>query len=195
VAYVPADVNNSLDQLSRSFAAVRDVISKIGPAQWGAPTPCTDWTVRRVVGHLVGMNRVFTAMLADQPPPRGDRDVPDDELEQAYQESSAALLVAFSERGVLARTYRSPLGPATGAERLQIRLYDLLAHGWDISRAIGQLAQLPDDAAERALAFAQVQLTDDERPGRFAPVEIAPTQAPPLDRLAAFLGRRPDWSL
>jgi uncharacterized protein (TIGR03086 family) len=189
---VPAHVNNLLDQLSRSFAAVGEVISRIRPEQWPAPTPCADWTVRQLVGHLVGMNCVFTAMLADQPPPHRDRGVPDDELEQAYRESAALLQVAFSQPGVLDRSYRSPLGSATGAERLQIRLYDLLAHGWDIAHATGQPAQLPDDAAEQALAFARVQLTDDVRPGRFAPAEIISTQAPALDRLAAFLGRRRD---
>ena len=49
-------------------------------------------------------------------------------------------------------------------------------------------------AAEQALAFVRVQLTDDARPGRFNAAETASAQAPALDRLAAFLGRRPDWS-
>jgi uncharacterized protein (TIGR03086 family) len=193
VAYVPAHGNNLLDQLSRSFAAVGEVISKIQPEQWTAPTPCVDWTVGQVVGHLVGMNRVFAAMLADEPPPSRDRAVVGDDLEQAYRESAAALQIAFSQPGVLDRTYRSPLGAATGADRLQIRMYDLLAHGWDIAQAIGQPMQLPDDAAEQALAFARVQLTDDVRPGRFAPEQMIATQALAPDRLAAFLGRRPDW--
>ena len=76
------DVSNVIDQLSRSFAAVGEVIGKIGPEQWTAPTPCADWTVAQLVGHLVGMNRVFTAMLADQPPLRRDGGVLDDQLER-----------------------------------------------------------------------------------------------------------------
>jgi uncharacterized protein (TIGR03086 family) len=194
VATVPAHALDLLDQLARSVAAVGEVISKIQPEQWTAPTPCTSWTVRQVIVHLIGMNRVFTAMLADQPPPRPERDVPDDELDQAYRESAAALQAAFSQPGVLDRTYRSPLGAATGTQRLQIRLYDLLAHGWDIAHATGQPAHLPQDAAEQALAFAQAQLTDDARPGRFAPEQMIPPQAPAPDRLAAFLGRPPNWT-
>jgi uncharacterized protein (TIGR03086 family) len=191
---VPAPASNSLDNLSRSLAAVGDLISKVQPEQWTAPTPCPDWTVRQVVGHLVGMNRVFTAMLADQPPPRREDGIPDAELEQAYQDSAAALLVAFSQPGALDRSYRSALGAATGAERLQIRLYDLLAHGWDIAKAIRRPAQLPDSAAEQSLIFVRVQLIDDARPGRFAPAEAVAAQAPALDRLAAFLGRRTEWA-
>ena len=81
------------------------------------------------------------------------------------------------------------LGRASGAERLQIRLYDLLAHGWDLAQATEQPADLPDDLAEQSLAFARTQLTGQARPGRFGPAQVAPEQAPAIERLAAFLGR------
>ena len=67
-------------------------------------------------------------------PERGVDRLGDDPV-GAYQSSSASLLAAFSGPGVLERSYRGPLGSATGAERLQIRLYDLLAHGWDLAQA------------------------------------------------------------
>jgi uncharacterized protein (TIGR03086 family) len=137
------------------------------------------------------MNRVFAALLAGEPPPRraaGGRD--DDDLAFAYQESAAALLAAFSRPGALDRSYHGPLGAATGAERLQIRLYDLLAHGWDLAQATGQPARLPDDAAMQALAFARVQLVDSARSGRFGPVRAVSPQAPAIEQLVAFLGRR-----
>ena len=193
---MPTPTSTLLDQLSRSFETVGQLISQIQPEQWTASTPCTDWPVRRVVDHVVGMNLVFTAMLADQPPPPRDSlvAVANEDLDQAFRDSAAALQEAFSQPGVLDRTYSSPLGEATGAERLQIRLYDLLAHGWDLARATRQPAHLPEDAAEQALTFARSQLTDDARPGRFAPPQPIADQAPAPDRLAAFLGRRPDWS-
>lgn len=40
--------------LGRAFEAVGELIARIEPEQWNAPTPCTEWTVRDVVGHLVG---------------------------------------------------------------------------------------------------------------------------------------------
>ena len=58
-----------VEQLGRALAAVGELIVRIRPEQWPAPTPCTDWTVRRLVDHLIGMNRVFTALLSDEPPP------------------------------------------------------------------------------------------------------------------------------
>jgi len=178
------------EQLGRASGAVAGLISNIRPDQWSAPTPCTDWTVRQLVNHLIGMNRVFAALLADQPPPpRPSADHVEDDPAGAYRDSAAALRAAFGRPGVLERTYHGPLGTATGAERLQIRLYDLLAHGWDLAQATGQPAGLPDDLAEQSLAFARTQLTEQARPGRFGPAQIAAEQAPAIDRLAAFLGR------
>jgi uncharacterized protein (TIGR03086 family) len=181
--------SGSLDLLDRSFAAVGSLIGKIRPEQWSSATPCTDWTVRDVVGHVIGMNRVFAAMLADEPPPQRGGDLPDDELRPQYGNSAALLMAAFSEPGRLDRTYSGPLGSATGAQRLNIRLYDLLAHGWDIAQAIHQPAALPEDAAEVALAFVRAQLRDEDRAGRFGSPQEAPANATAIQRLVAYLGR------
>ncbi len=106
--------------------------------------------------------------------------------------------ITFDESGTgRSDTERAPLveqlGRASGAERLQIRLYDLLAHGWDFAQATEQPADLPDDLpddlAEQSLAFARTQLTGQARPGRFGPAQVAPERAPAIERLAAFLGR------
>jgi uncharacterized protein (TIGR03086 family) len=177
-------------QLGRAFDAVAGLISNIRADQWSAPTPCPDWTVRQVVNHLIGMNRVFAALLAGQPPPpRPPADHAEDDPVRAYRDSAAALLAAFGQPGVLERAYHGPLGTATGAERLQIRLYDLLAHGWDLAQATGQPADLPDDLAEQSLAFARTQLAEQARPGRFGPAQTVAEPAPAIERLAAFLGR------
>jgi len=177
-------------QLGRAFDAVAALISNIRAGQWSAPTPCPDWTVRQLVDHLTGMNRVFAALLAGQPPPpRPPADHIDEDPAGAFRDSAAALLAAFGRPGVLERAYPGPLGTATGAERLKIRLYDLLAHGWDLAQATGQPADLPDDLAAQSLVFARTQLTGPARAGRFGPVQIVAEQAPAIERLAAFLGR------
>jgi uncharacterized protein (TIGR03086 family) len=178
-----------IEQLSLSLAAVGELVRGVRDEQWLAPTPCTDWDVRTLVNHLVGMNLVFTAILNDQPPPERGGDRLGDEPGNAYLKSGSMLLAAFEQPGVLERTYRSPLGDATGEDRLQIRLYDLLAHGWDLAKATGQDLQLPDDVAEQSLAFVQVQLSSQSRTGRFNEAQSIRDSAPAIDRLAAFLGR------
>lgn len=179
----------SVEDLDRATAAVADLIASIRPEQWKEPTPCTEWDVRGVVAHLVGMDLVFAAMIGGGPMPERGADPLGDDPAGAYRASSAALLAAFSAPGVLEQSYRSPMGSATGAERLQIRLYDLLAHGWDLARATGIPAALPPDVAERSLEFARVQLATQSRAGRFAEPQPVAEGAPAIDRLAAHLGR------
>ena len=90
---------------------------------------------------------------------------------------------------MLEHNFQGPVGVATGRDRLQVRLYDLLAHGWDLAQATGQPVELPNDLAEQSLAFARVQLSTQPRTGRFEPAQPISDDAPAIDRLAAFLGR------
>ena len=69
------------------------------------------------------------------------------------------------------------------------RLYDLLAHGWDLAQATGHPAELPEDLAEQSVAFAQAQLAEQARAGRFDPAQRIAEHAPAIQRLVAFLGR------
>jgi len=184
---------SSPDQLAQAFAAVGAVIHRIEPDQWAAPTPCTEWPVRRVVGHLVGMNLVFDALLTDgEMPPRVE--IADEDLAAQYDVSAALLVSRFTAPGALEREFGGPMGSASGAERLQIRMYDLIAHGWDLARAVRQPLILPIDLVESSLAFATVQLEGIDRTGRFDPAQPCPGSADPLDRLAAFLGRDLGWA-
>lgn len=177
-------------RLGRAFEAVGVLVSNVSANQWSAPTPCADWSVRRLVDHLIGMNRVFTALLADGPVPRmGAGEQVQEDPVTAYRETSAALLVAFGPSGVLGRQYKGPLGTASGAERLQIRLYDLLAHGWDLACATGQSVDLTDDLVESSVAFARMQLAEQSRDGRFGPPRYVDENASAIERLVAFLGR------
>ncbi len=179
-----------LDRLARSFAAVGDLIDAIQPGQWCAPTPCLDWTVQRLVEHLVGKNLVFTAVLAERPLPQRGDGMPSDQLAPAYRASAAELLDGFAQPGVLDRVHQGPLGAATGAERLKIRRYDLLGHGWDLAQALGRPAKLPEDAVTDSLAFARAD-GRAVRPGGgcFGPPRPIDDAAPAIERLAAFLGR------
>src|SRR3954466_2313119 len=97
-------------ELARSFDAVGELIARVGSDQWSVTTPCTDWSVAQLVEHLIRMNRVFTALLVNAPPPRRPgSDVVGDPV-STYRESSDALLDAFAQPGALQREYVGPLG-------------------------------------------------------------------------------------
>jgi uncharacterized protein (TIGR03086 family) len=183
-----------LDSLARASTAVGDLVDRIAVDQWTAPTPCTEWTVRDVVHHLVGMNLVFVAMLQDSPTPERGADRLGADPAGAYRRSAAALQDAAAHPGVLQRSQATPVGVATGVERLQWRIADLLAHGWDLVQATGVVAELPDDLVEHALTFVRAQLPSQPRAGRFADPQPIRDDAPAIDRLAAFTGRPVPWT-
>ena len=170
-----------------------DLIDRIPAGQWTVPTPCTEWSVRDLVNHLVGMNLVFVAMFEESPMPERGADRLGADPAGAYRRSAAALQAAAARPGVLRRSQATPLGVATGAERLQWRIADLLAHGWDLVQATGVAAELPDDLAEQALTFVRAQLPSQPRAGRFADPQPIRDNAPAIDRLAAFTGRPVPW--
>lgn len=182
--------STTIEQLSDAFVAVQSLLDELAPEQFLLPTPCTDWDVRDLVAHLAGMNLVFAALLNGQTPPSRDAEVLGHDPSLAFHTSADALLKSFGRSGVLEQNLHTPMGSATGQERLEIRMYDLLAHAWDLSQATGvKLANL-DNLAERSLDFARSQLSRQSRTGRFAQPQPFSKQSRALDRLAAFLGRK-----
>jgi uncharacterized protein (TIGR03086 family) len=140
------------------------------------------------------MNLVLAALFDEGPMPERGPDRLGADPGGAFRQSAASLRAAASRPGVLERAQATPVGVATGAERLQWRIVDLLAHGWDLVQATGAVIELPDDLAEQALAFVRAQLPGQRRAGRFADSQPIRDDAPAIDRLAAFTGRSVPWT-
>lgn len=186
------------DRLARALDAAGAVIDAIGNDQWSNPTPCPEWNVRALLNHVVGGNRLFVRVLSGEqmPPPetlaklRGADQLGEDPP-AAFRESGEALMEAFRRPGALDGVYQVPAGRVPGVVALHLRVTELLVHGWDLARATGQPARLPEDLAEEELAFARgVNAPSVPRTGHpFGPVPKISDDAPVIDRLAAYLGR------
>jgi uncharacterized protein (TIGR03086 family) len=183
-----------VDDLARASAVVTDLIERVGAGQWAAPTPCVQWTVRDLVNHLVGLNLVLVAMFEGSPMPERGTDRLGADPGGAYRQSAAAWHTAATLPGVLARRQATPLGAASGAERLRWRIADLLVHCWDLGQATGVRAELPDDLVEQALTFVRAQLPNQPRAGRFDDPQPVSDSAPVIDQLAGFTGRPVPWT-
>ncbi len=178
-----------LDGLARACRATGDQIDRLTGEQWTAPTPCTDWSVRDVVAHLVGMNLVLVAMFEQGPLPERGVDRLGADPAGAFRRSAAALQAAAARPGVMERSQQTPAGVATGEYRVRWRIADLLAHGWDLARATGVSYDPPGDLVEDALRFVLDELPGQSRAGRFGDPQPVADDAPVVDRLAAFTGR------
>jgi uncharacterized protein (TIGR03086 family) len=167
------------------------VVAAVRPDQLGHPTPCTDWRVRDVINHLVTGNLLFTAIVAGTERPDRSRDHLGDDPLAAFRASVSQLSEAFAKYDVLSGTYATPVGEGPGALLVQMRLSELVVHGWDIAKATGQPTDLDPElvaAARRGYEHAPVLPRGDGKPFRDARPE--PTDATDADRLAAFLGRQ-----
>jgi uncharacterized protein (TIGR03086 family) len=68
---------------------------------------------------------------------------------------------------------------------------ELAVHGWDVARTCRADRQIPADLADELLDLAVVLIRSGDRPGRFGRPVAVSGDAPPGDRLLAFLGRAP----
>ncbi len=181
-----------LELHERALDQTGKIVAGIAPDQLSLPTPCSDWDVRTVLGHLVRGNE-NTAAVAEgrsrQPDPVAD--VGDDPI-AAYRESAEASKRAWREHGQLDQPCETPFGMLPAPALLTLRLADTITHGWDLARATDQKPEFDDEVVQVALVFAEAGLSGDRPPGGpFAPPVAVPDDLPAIDRLAAFTGRKP----
>jgi len=187
-----------LATMTRACAATGDVVAAVGADQHDLPTPCTEWTVRDLLNHLVGTLVLGRALLADAPPGPGAAapgglppgDVLGDDPLAAYRTGAAALLAAAAG-DALSRPHATPLGELPGTVLAGFTTLDIAVHGWDLARATGQDAILDAAVAAPVLAFARQALSDDMRAPRIGPAVPVAGTAGVTDQLVAFLGRTP----
>ena len=181
---------------ARAVQLTGELIAAVRPDQLGDATPCTQWTVRDVVNHVVAVAQGFVRIAAGERLERG-REVPDllgDDPAGAYDSASAAACAAFAEPGALERSWTLFFGDVPGAVVQGIHTVDLSAHAWDIARATGQMDRLDQELGAAALEIARGIVRPDfrsETGDPFRPEVTVADGAPGFDRLAAFLGRLP----
>jgi uncharacterized protein (TIGR03086 family) len=163
------------------------------------PTPCSEFDVRTLLGHLVAVERrVVHISHGGRPFEVGSfvTDVPDDAWAAAWKESRVTLDSAMAEDGVLDRTFHHPAGDFPGRQATFAYVSEMATHGWDLAMALGRRDEL--DAALAAATLEPVRrfLPAEPRGGRvpFGPVVEVPDDADAYDRLVAWLGREPGWS-
>lgn len=176
-----------LDQLDSLAPALGGVTGDIARDQLGNATPCAALTVEGVLDHMVQGATLFAAAFRGEPEPPAAE--PGDSLDRIGP-ALGDLIDAMHSPGALDRTIRSPFGDMAGAEFARYVVLDGLVHGWDLARATGQAYDPPAEVVAEADAYAR-RVIDPFRDGdTFAAATEPPAGATPIERLAAFTGRR-----
>jgi uncharacterized protein (TIGR03086 family) len=121
------------------------------------------------------------------------------DVEPVALDADPAAAFAAKARSALAR-WRQPgamdalvdLGPGPQPSELMARflVMELLVHTWDLAAATGQDTALPDELVAVAADVAHRMVPAERTGPQFAPQVIVHADAPPADRLLAYLGRR-----
>jgi uncharacterized protein (TIGR03086 family) len=179
-----------LEAFDRAATAVSAVVDGMTDDQFGLPSPCTAWTVRGVLNHIVIGNMMARATV------RG-RSHPDRRIDRLGRDPRATFAASLADTrdllhtpGLLTRVLSTPAGEAPGAVMIQTRVTELVVHGWDLARATGQATDIDPELVDYARDSWITRLGD--RPRTMVPFEEpqpVPEDATAADRLAAYLGR------
>jgi uncharacterized protein (TIGR03086 family) len=176
-----------------------DVVAGVRPDQLTAPTPCREFDVRTLLGHLVSVFRRIAAVGRGEDPfvvPQVTSGIPDDGWAAAARAGWAEAAAAWADPALLARPTRVPYGTFPGAVVLATYTGEVSTHTWDLAAATGRFPAWDDAALRVALAASSRALPAEGRGAGipFDPPVPVPDGAPLVDRLVGWQGRDPRWT-
>jgi uncharacterized protein (TIGR03086 family) len=105
---------NHMEQLRRARVEFERRVAQVRPDHLVLPTPCSDWTVRQLLAHVIGGDYRYIAPLHGSSAEQLQSilttfEVGDYPLKQ-FQHSAAEVITAFSEPDALKGTVEHPIG-------------------------------------------------------------------------------------
>ncbi len=170
-------------------------VSGIGDDQWTAPTPCTEWSVRDLVNHVVG-EELWTVPLVhgstiEEVGSRFDGYVLGENPLATSHRAAAEAAAAGDDIAPDAKVHLS-YGDEDAAEYLHQLAADHLVHGWDLAVATGGDTHLDPELVREVAAWFAGREDAYRASGAIGP-HLNATGNPQVDLLAAF-GRDARWA-
>jgi uncharacterized protein (TIGR03086 family) len=170
-------------------------VRAIEPEQWVLGTPCREWSVRDLVGHLVYEQLWAPELLAgctvDQVGDRFDHDNLGDDPLVSWVVAAAAAREAWLEPSALAKPVSVSSGMLPADEYCWQMTTDLAVHAWDLARSIGADERIDPELAAAVLAYVERNIEEWGETSMFdSPVPVPP-DADDQTRLIGLLGRKP----
>jgi uncharacterized protein (TIGR03086 family) len=184
-----------LDAFDTGRAEFRRRVHRIAPDRWAADTPCTEWSVRDLVNHLVSEHFwapwLLRGATLEEVGDRFDGDVLGDDPVAVWDRAEAESGSAFHRPGALDADVHTSGGPTPATEYGWQMTCDLAVHAWDLARGIGDDDRIDEGLAAAVHEYVAPQAASLQATGLFGPPVPMPASAPVQDRLVALLGRRP----
>ena len=157
--------------------------------RWDDPSPCTDWSARDVLRHVVETHASSPAYAGE----KIDLQVSvDTDPAAAWAEARDAMQELLNDPARAGKSYEGMFGATTLEKTVDTFIgLDLIVHAWDIARATGQDETMPPDDVHQL--YGQVEEMGEmfRKNGVTGPEVEVPADAPEQDRLLGALGRQP----
>lgn len=186
-------MSKNLRDYTKTLYALDGVVRRMRDGDWSKQSPNEDWTAKQTLGHVIwGIKRLTAAARGEDPPGEQlEDDIAGDLPALTWAAAMDNLLEALDRHGVLDKEIDSPLGTMTVDEALGRFFIDPLTHTWDIAKAAGVDAAIPDELAERAMRILDAAGDAIRGPGRYKQVvDIDPNESP-VNKFVAITGRDP----
>ncbi|MGE2816349.1 TIGR03086 family metal-binding protein [Mycobacterium heidelbergense] len=178
---------DELHSAEDTLGVLQRVLHPIAADDLSRQTPCTEYDVSQLTGHLLNSITALGGMVDAEIPERDESD----SVERQIVAAARPALDAWHRHGLEGNV---PFGngemPAKGA--CAILSLEFLVHAWDYAAAVGHRVDAPEPLAEYVLGLAQRVIRPELRgtAGFDDPVDV-PEDAGALERLVAFTGRNP----
>ncbi|MDI3421432.1 TIGR03086 family metal-binding protein [Streptomyces luteolus] len=190
---------DGMPDLTPQARVVARLAEQVDDSRLGDPTPCPEYAVRNLLGHLTQLAVAFRDAARKDFGPTTDTD-PGSGVPDIGEDWRAELRGALSELG---EAWRDPSawegetragGVTLPAEVMGLVAVDeLVVHGWDLARATGQDYAPDPECLAVTYGFLDQSRAPEDRGEIFGPVLEVPAGAPLLDQVVGLAGRRPDW--
>lgn len=173
---------------------VRTLADGVPADRLADPTPCAEWDVRGMLGHLVAtVDRVRVIGEGVEPfetTPRVVEGIADDGWTDALIAAEDKMAAVWADDAVLDELVTVPWGRVPGRAAVWGYIREALVHGWDLAVATGQSPEADPVTAEAALAETKRVMPAEPRGG---PIPFAAPVAPrpgagPTEQLANWCG-------
>ncbi|MFF0344870.1 TIGR03086 family metal-binding protein [Kribbella sp. NPDC004875] len=177
----------------RALDQAQELITTTGPDDLDLPTPCTEYDVRTLLGHLLTVAaRIDLALNGGDPLAIPVVTTGVDDVPAAWKERRVALDTTLTDDSVLGRICKLPWATLPGAAAIGAYTGELATHAWDLAAATGRRDALDDNLASRVLPMVRQFVPADQRGGHmpFGPVVEVAADVAPYEQLAAWQGRQ-----
>ncbi|HEY4333153.1 MAG TPA: TIGR03086 family metal-binding protein [Ilumatobacteraceae bacterium] len=186
-------MSENLRLYTKAVDGMDAVVSQAGPGDWGKPSPCTGWTARHVIGHVIAVQASIEATARRQRPPLNPMENQDahagDDPAATWAAARAASLATLATPGILDEVVRTWRGEVTVDDMIGWNVGDTLIHTWDLARAIGANDRLDTELVAVATRIMTPYLDSVRGPNMFGPAYHVHDDADDQKRLLALCGR------